>query len=292
MSQSTSVGVVVVNYNSAALVERSLDRCDFDSTVRVVIVDNSDDDLHRHALAESAHDKDWVVVDAGGNRGFGSGANSGISTAAQLGCEAVLLLNPDAWILRDDFATLLATHRQHPTALITPVVRQGDGRIWFDGGVITRSGRAAHASTDSPDWLSAACLLVPLGSSLPQFWTGYFLYWEDVDFTSRWKRDGGELLVDRRATAFHDVGGTQASAKPGKSTTYVRYSSRNRLVFAARNLGGRTFVWWVLLTPLFARRMVRVARDGWARASWAALVGSASGVILGMRALALRGGTT
>jgi GT2 family glycosyltransferase len=69
----------------------------------------------------------------------------------------------------------------------------------------------------------------------------YFLYWEDVDLCIRAAAMGSELVVEEGATASHEEGGTQATPKASlvgnpKSRTYYYYNTRNRLVFAAKNL--------------------------------------------------------
>jgi glycosyltransferase involved in cell wall biosynthesis len=80
---------------------------------------------------------------------------------------------------------------------------------------------------------------------------GYFLYWEDVDFSRRAQQVGGRLMVREDLTVKHSEGGTQRD--PGQdrrfSDTYYFYNCRNRLVFAARNLPRGAAVRWVLSTP-------------------------------------------
>jgi GT2 family glycosyltransferase len=101
-------------------------------------------------------------------------------------------------------------------------------------------------------WLSGACLLVgrAVWLELGGFDEDYFLYWEDVDLCIRAASRGCELVVDDQATAVHDEGGTQATRMAGptgsaKSSTYYYYNTRNRLMFAAKNLGVEDQHRWV-----------------------------------------------
>ena len=88
----------------------------------------------------------------------------------------------------------------------------------------------------------------------------YFLYWEDVDFSIRAGRAGAHLQVRDDLIAQHDEGGTQGERQGrAKSNAYYRYNCRNRLLFAARHLGVRRRVDWMMLTP---RESWQILLDG------------------------------
>ena len=56
-------------------------------------------------------------------------------------------------------------------------------------------------------------------------------------------RRRGTLILLPDATAVHDAGGTQSGA--GKSSLYVYYNCRNRLLFARKRFGSRYGRrWW------------------------------------------------
>jgi GT2 family glycosyltransferase len=91
---SCPVTVVVVTYRSKTTIDsmlQSVARAYEAGLVECVVVDNaSGDGTVEHVRREYG----WAtVVDARGNRGFGSGCNLGIQHAAT---PYVLLLNPDA----------------------------------------------------------------------------------------------------------------------------------------------------------------------------------------------------
>jgi GT2 family glycosyltransferase len=95
-----------------------------------------------------------------------------------------------------------------------------------------------------------------LWRSVGGFDESYFLYWEDVDLSHRVLAAGGSLEVCADATAVHSEGGTQggehATAGEPKSATYYFYNIRNRMLFAANNLGPGDVERW-------RRLIVRVA---------------------------------
>jgi hypothetical protein len=87
------------------------------------------------------------------------------------------------------------------------------------------------------------------------------------------------------------MSGTAAGA--GKSPLYCYQNCRNRLLFAARHLGARDALRWVVLAPRYAERVVRRGRGrrellGRPDIVWAAARGTAAGIALVLRALSMR----
>lgn len=259
----TQVGVVIVNYFSAGLIEELLTCCPWLHTVPMIVVDNSVDPDEDRRLRRALDRLDQaVLVTSERNDGFGIAANRGARRLSRFDVDHVLFLNPDARISENDVATLLGAAALDPQALLSPVIEKTGGDIWFCGGVLdwTR-GVAAHAPSVPPEWLTAACLLAPRRrfESLGGFPSGNFMYWEDVDLSHRWRAAGGSLRVVPEARAQHLVGATQGSA-PGKSSLYLRWNCTNRLRFARHHLGGRARLSWIVHTPRYAVRMRRRSR--------------------------------
>ena len=174
--------------------------------------------------------------------------------------------------------------------LACPTITAPDGSVWFagaalslqDGSILSARRRQDWEATSAVPWLTGACLLASaeLWHAVGGFEPTYFLYWEDVDLSRRWVLAGGSLSVCADARATHLVGATQG-ASPGKSLTYVRYSCRNRLRFAARHCTPSQRWAWLRRSPSYARVMVaRRHAPGWSGClrSWAAaLTGSVAG---------------
>jgi GT2 family glycosyltransferase len=91
------VGVVVLNYKLKKEVDRAL-KSVFDSKeveLEVVLVDNDSDD----GVSELTEKYPKLhFIQSGSNKGFSGGNNIGIKMILDLGCEYILLLNPDAWV--------------------------------------------------------------------------------------------------------------------------------------------------------------------------------------------------
>lgn len=256
------LGVVVVNFASAHLLDRHLAGLDLPAVpATVVVVDNFSSLDQRRRLLDLAGRYGWECVLLDRNTGFGSAVNRGVQRARELGCAVYLLLNPDAEVASDVLRELLRTSIEQPLALVTPRVVRPDGSTWFDGGQLDlRTGRTRTARRDlgpsARPWLTAACLVVheQMWERLAGIDERYFLYWEDVDLSHRCLQQGGSLLVRHDLEAVHSVGGTQR--RTGKSSRYAYYNCRNRLLFAAAHLPPAAVLRWLRLAPGYAVSVV------------------------------------
>ncbi|MCQ2001761.1 glycosyltransferase family 2 protein [Arthrobacter zhaoxinii] len=247
-----TTAVIVVNYASSSLLRENLAPLSReDPNLLVVVVDNFSDCAERRALGDLARAEGWALVCLPDNRGFGAGANAGAARAAGMGVGAFLILNPDARISASHVRRLRARVDAEPATLVSPVVLKPSGDPWFTGSdlyldtgqVAASRHRSKYPGRRHTQWLSGACLMIhaEFWHKLGGFDEEYFLYWEDIDLSWRATAAGAVLLVDSKALAVHDVGGTQRPERHnhggrGKSTLYYRYNARNRLLFAARNL--------------------------------------------------------
>ena len=291
--------VVIVSYGSSGLIRENLPvfRPD-EERMLVVVVDNHSSDEERAAVRALCAERQWTLVERP-NGGFGAGMNAGVARAAELGASVFVLLNPDAVA---DHATLRElAHRvgRDRSMLLGPTILRGDGTVWFDGGrVLVSEGRTTtRPGTDSSTaggWLTGACLALhhDLWTAVDGFDDDYFLYWEDVDLSWRAVGAGFRLEVARDLTIVHDAGGTQPGQ--GKSPVYCRYNCRNRLLFAARHLGRRDRVRWLLGSLRYAKAVVyrggrrAFLRDA-GRLAWAAGAGTLSGAVALIGSLPRRG---
>lgn len=278
-----TLALVLVNYASHQLLERNLDPGLAQAGIEVVVVDNHTTAEELAALQALAGERGWHVVPSPTNVGFGDGVNLGVARARELGCDAFVALNPDAVV---SIAVLQELHRavqQDQLSLVCPRMDRSDGRHYFRGSMINyATGRlkvgwpeqsTAPAGAQSRPWLTAACLAfhVRAWDVVGGFAPGYFLYWEDVDFSRRAAESGLRLVMRPDLVAIHDEGGTQHSAQGATlSTAYYYWNTRNRLLFAARHLGRADLVRWMLRTPAESRqillrggrRQLLASRDG------------------------------
>ncbi|GAA4752555.1 hypothetical protein GCM10023328_39700 [Modestobacter marinus] len=264
------LGLVVVNYGSSRLIEANLAGADpTGPSVRVVVVDNFSSTAERQAVETLTAARGWDLVALPDNRGFGAAVNAGIDAARQAGCVTFLLLNPDASIAPAVVEELRRHSLREPLALLSPRIVTPEGAVFFDGAQLyTDTGRLRGRRPAGPrsrpggpveEWLTGACLVVhdDLLRRAGGLAEDFFLYWEDVEFSHRCLAAGGTLTVRSDLVAVHDAGGTQGPRRGrAKSALYYRYNCRNRLLFAARNLGRRQLLRWVWATPAVSREIL------------------------------------
>jgi GT2 family glycosyltransferase len=299
---SDLLGVVVVNYASAALLRENLGAVGpLGPAVRVVVVDNASTAEERTAVQNLTAELGWTLVGLPDNRGFGAATNAGIAAARELGCVTFCCLNPDARTTPEVLTALRAASLADPLAVLSPRIVDSAGRTVFAGSRLSlvdgriRSPQSAGGLGTGPvaEWLTGACLVLhqEMVDRLGGFPDDYFLYWEDVELSYRVVAAGGHLVVREDLVALHDEGGTQGHRRtgPAKSDLYYRYNCRNRLVFAARNLPRRRMLRWLVATPAVSweillrggrRQLVHSPRP-----LLAAIVGSLAGTSVLLRAL-------
>lgn len=284
--------LVIVSFGSASLLRSGLELMQIPRDTQLVIVENGVTPEAIVATRKVADEFGGELIESGANIGYGAAVNLGLQKARHIGADVAIILNPDAYLSGrglEDLAHFAASGRE---TLYSPRIVRTDGSVWFEGGAIRRVlGMAVHRS-GSNEWLSGACLAFSLKSPIGQlvFSEAYFLYWEDVDFSSRWVRSGGEIRVEPSINCIHDVGGTQARGagrRPGrsKSLLYLYQNSKNRLRYSRdHNTRARRLV-WVATTPLYILIMLRrfglQAEGGIARAFSAVLRGTVHGMGLG-----------
>jgi GT2 family glycosyltransferase len=288
-----SVGVIVVNYGSSALLAENLVPLGRAlPEAQIVVVDNLTSAAERSAVVALAEAEGWSVELPDSNTGFGVGVNLGAARALRDGAEWLLILNPDATIEATAARQLVARASAAPLTLWCPTILRPDGSVWFDGADLHladgRLRNPRHRPVDDWEpWLTGACLVASraLWELVGGFDDDYFLYWEDVDLSHRVLLAGGAVVVCDDIVATHAEGGTQgeghASAGLRKSDTYYYFTIRNRLLFAGKHLddaglarwlaNARAVAWETLLqggrrqfltslSPLLAAR--RALRDG------------------------------
>jgi GT2 family glycosyltransferase len=256
------VAAVVVRWKGGDEVHRCV--ASLGGAREVVVVDNGSADGGAERLASAFP---TVRVDAlSDNLGFAGGVNRGVEGTSE---PLVLLLNPDAALVKGALALLVAHLQQDPAlAGVAPALIDDRGRWdhawqcrrlpqWFDLGM-GRSGRPAFArppevpaAVSQPAaaaWLVRRDVLEGLGGLDRAF---HPAWWEDVDFCARLAvRDqgGNRWDVVPAARALHH-GGT--SVPHLGSTAFAEIYHRNLVRYVLRHHCGqapriRRLLWWSL----------------------------------------------
>ena len=172
------VGIIVVNYNSAAFIDEfcaSLKAIDYPAW-RLIVVDSGSSDGSMTAIESSfAGCADFKAVRCPDNIGFAAGANLPFDGGLLDGCEFVLFLNNDT-VLTRDFLTRMVESADEKMIVVPKILYTDDHRLisTHAGGFDWRLGVFRHTfagRTDGPatsvrrDDLATAsfcCALVPV----------------------------------------------------------------------------------------------------------------------------------
>ncbi|MBS7809432.1 glycosyltransferase family 2 protein [Roseococcus pinisoli] len=232
---SRDVSVVIVAYNSAALLPACL--AAIPPECPVVVVDNaSPDDSALVALAARPGAR---VIRAERNLGFGPGANAGF---AEVVTEFGLLLNADASLEPGAVAGLVAAARRYPGgAMFAPEIIAPDGRMQFGHDLPFRRlrGPVVEPSGDACCWYvggSAMFLRMSAFRALGGFDPGIFLYFEDDDLCLRMRAAGHALIHVEGARVRHEGG---ASSAPSETLNWWKafHQGWSRLHLEAKHHG-------------------------------------------------------
>jgi GT2 family glycosyltransferase len=277
--QRPDLTVVVVTYNALPWLEQCLD------SVRgheVVVVDHGSTDGTLTVVRERYPDARIVVQE---NKGMGGGNNTGMRVA---GGRYFFLLNSDAWVIGDGLERLVAYADAHPeAAVVGPRLRNPDGTLqrsvraeptlWrlateylFLRKLAPRTnllnplyvGGFDHETETEADWLFGPALLVrrEATDAVGLFDESFFMFSEEVDWLTRFRRAGWKVLFFPGAEVVH-VGGASHGGR-----MYVE-NLRGHLRFFAKHRGPkeaerarRLLLWSLRLRALVLRR--EIYREG------------------------------
>lgn len=224
------VSVVVVTYNSGAVIEECLAPLANEPSIEILVFDNDSRDNTLAKVASIAPDA--RIIRSPENLGFARAVNEASMTTTG---EYILLLNPDARIDADNVSALSrALDADENIGVIAPVLDKPGNRLTIrEGGRqpslwrvlchyyglsrISRYARAVeglyllrHLSFESRDvdWVSGACLLArsDLWFELDGLTTRWFMYAEDLEFCLRVKRSGRRIVMSSAAVGTHTIG--------------------------------------------------------------------------------------
>jgi hypothetical protein len=263
-----SLAVVVVTYNSAAALGRSLPAvtAELRDDDELIVVDNASQDGTVTLVGELAPAA--ILVEPRANLGFPAACNLGARAA---GTDLVCFLNPDA-VPQPGFRDAIerpALDGSGWTAWQGLVASDGGQRVSSAGGVlhftgIAWAGAAGHprgATVERLGFLSGACFVIGREGfeELGGFADDYFLYHEDVDLSLRVLLAGGAIGVCADAVVDHDYDFDKGAAK-------WRHLERNRWATIVRTYPAPLLV--LLVPALVAVELAVVVaslRGGWWR---------------------------
>lgn len=221
----TDLSVVIVNWNTGDLLRKCVDslrRVRPSFPLEVIVLDNASGD-------GSARDLVWEgdglrLITHTSNLGFARACNRGIGESHG---RYVLLLNPDTQVLPGSLEAILTFMDAHPEAAAAgPALLNPDGSLQPSGGrlpslrgllaihpLIARLLRPPEDPLRRRDFtrvaeveeVSGACLLMRRSAweAVGPLDEAYFLYFEELDWCLRLKRQGGKVYYLPQARVLH-----------------------------------------------------------------------------------------
>jgi GT2 family glycosyltransferase len=240
---------------------------------QVVVVDCDSRDGSAERLR--AHSPMGTVLALGENLGFAGGCNRGAGLALERGAEALMFLNTDTAFRPDFLSRLLGRAGDLATACVSPEIywagqprRPWSAGAWRGRVPGTLRPRQPGDPERAVDYLYACCLVAgrAVWERVGPFDPGYFLYYEDMDWSRRARRLGTPLTVEPRARLWHAVGASTG----GASSALRRYHLTRSSVRFFRGEGPGAIAVRCLLD---ARTALRLAALGQHQAAAAHLAG-------------------
>lgn len=210
------VSVVMVTYNSAAVVEAGLNAALADPAVAVCyVVDNASKDNTVSLIREKF--PQVHILENTENHGFGAANNRALE---QVTTKYALLLNPDAVPQPGAISGLVKMAEKYPQAgIVAPLIRSPEGEFEtsFKRNVFHREKHRAPwlcpEGEVSVEFVSGAVCLLRMECFRQGFFDpAIFFYYEDDDLCLRTRAAGHDIVVTPNACFTHLKGGSSGSS--------------------------------------------------------------------------------
>ena len=235
--KSIELSIIIVNYNTKALLKNCIDSIISNSdglVYEILIVDNGSTDKSQVMIKERY--PQIILHENNDNIGFSRANNQGFRMSRG---DYLLFLNSDTIILNDAIVTMLTYLKGNPTVgIVAPKIYNAeyqpsqsymrflDAKVLFLGTkylswcIDTGKYRLHYDNydyriTQSVPWLSGACLMMhrDVFEEAGCFDEGYFLYLEDMDLCMQVRRKGYSNIFLPCAEIIHFVGGSMKLQK-------------------------------------------------------------------------------
>ncbi len=235
-ARMTDISIIIVTYNSAAVIAGCLSA--IKGASEVIVVDNASSDDSAH-IAERMGAR--VILNPE-NLGFGPACNIGARAARG---DYLLFLNPDATLPPGALHALKAVTTRHPdAAAFGPRLMEGDKPAVFqcETFIDAQKDRMALAHTAPTGdccvrFLSGAALLCNRRSfdHVGGFDENIFLYYEDDDLCYRLRQNGGQLIYAPEVVVGHQKGKSSARQLRGEFARH--YHLAESRIYVSRKYG-------------------------------------------------------
>lgn len=218
-----SVAIILVNWNGFDFTQACLDslrKVDF-PVFKVLVVDNGSQNEEGARLKKAFPEIE--LIQNSENLGFAGGNNTGIRFALNQGFTHLMLLNNDTEVEPEFLGEMIRKFNQNSRmGVVQPLILflHDKKKIWSAGGKwIPSICRAITLGNREPvsdyrpkkselDWATGCCMLISREAILK---TGllneqYFAYFEDVEWSLRFRKAGFGIGLAEKAVIYHEAG--------------------------------------------------------------------------------------
>lgn len=247
--------VIVIHYGVLALTQRCLHALVQHVQAPVFVVNHSSKEDLEH-LQHHFDNPLFHWLSPGQNLGFAGGNNFGAEQAIKTGATHLLFLNNDTHISKNIVSHFEAYARYEPYTLLSGVIQDTHGGLWFEGGRFSPLSLRTHHKNPTLDsefsFLTGCLLWVPVSAwnTLKGFDEDFFLYWEDVDLCLRAQQSGYALKLLPELCITHQVSGSSGGVR-------AYYQNRNRFLFLKKHPATVSRWFYVLFAMGLSKRLLQ-----------------------------------
>ena len=264
--KNSSVGIVIVSYNSAPTIEPCLDSV---LAIRypdleVVVVDNASTDDTKKIISKNY--KSITFLESKKNVGFAAGNNLGIELFMKKGIEFILLLNPDTEVEPHIIENLLELFQNNNIGIVgSAITYHNSDIIWFAGGSfnkffcytkhtkMNRSVSSLDQKIKETDFITGCCMMIrrsvfkQVGFLDPSF-----------GFCLRAKEAGYVCKIIEKPLVSHRVSSSSGVEGSNRLTAFKAfYYGRNPFFIINKHVHG-----WKKVTAVFGQFFIRLPFHG------------------------------
>ena len=274
MHHEYDISIITINYNGLKDTYELIETLPLeDESIEVIVVDNASKEDEATLIEQ--HYPQVKVIRSEENLGFAGGNNLGIKAARG---KYLFFINNDTLLQlqtsdfkpqASDFRHLINRLESSPKiGMVCPKIRfaWGNNLIQFAGftplsQITLRNQPIGYGEFDHGQYNTAHPTPYAHGAAMmvkreviekvglmPEC---YFLYYEELDWSMMIRRAGYDIMYDPACTIYHKESQTTGQSSPLKSY----YMTRNRLLFAKRNISGpKKILTYLYLTGIVALR--------------------------------------
>ena len=260
------LSIITINYNGLKDTCELIDTLPLnDETIEVIVVDNAS--TQDEATEIGKRYSQVKVIKSDKNLGFAGGNNLGIQAAHG---KYLFFINNDAILPLSSALSLLITRLESSDqiGMVCPKIRFTWGKqpIQYAGytplsKITLRNnsigfGEQDNGQYDTPHptpYAHGAAMMVKreVIEKVGMMPNCYFLYYEELDWSMMIRRAGYDIWYEPACTIFHKESQTTGQQSPLKAY----YITRNRLLFAQRNInGGKKYLTYLYLIGIVSVR--------------------------------------